>query len=101
MTELWTPADIREHFQVKSRDTVTKWQARDGFPAPVAVAGVTRIYDATEVRAWYETFKGDPRKADVLKLWRSDPQPSKRQIAIEVGISSPTVHRWLKALGAL
>jgi hypothetical protein len=107
MSELWSPGQIKDAINaqragnVKSRDTVSRWQRRPDFPKPKMQHGKVRFYDSAEVLAWHAAYKlRNPKKRKVLDLHRADPTRSNRSIALEVGCSQERVRTWLLELGA-
>lgn len=51
MPELWGPGEVAGHLG-RSRQRAAEIMSSPGFPAPVAVLGIGRVWRADEVRAW-------------------------------------------------
>ncbi len=105
MPELWSPGDIRTNLKRPnhkpySRDTVSKWQRRPDFPAPVMQHGTVRFYDSAEVMAWHtaERLK-NPRHRIILNAYREDPERSNTSIAELAECDPRTVSRVLEKFG--
>lgn len=101
MSELWAPNQIKDALGVGHRDTVARWQQRDDFPEPKMVHGATRFYDSAEVLAWHASFKGNPKKQQVLAIFRADPTRSMKSIGKEVPCSPASAKAWLIQMGEL
>lgn len=98
-TELWSPAEIADALDVRSRDTISRWQRMEDFPEPVKVVGLTRLYNSADVLAWHAAYKGNPKKRRVLELYREDKTRSTRTLADLAETSAMSVSRWLRELG--
>lgn len=58
VSEVAGNAEVRGMCGGVTRHTLIAWRRGRGFPAPVVVLECGDIWDAREVRAWYQTHRG-------------------------------------------